>query len=276
MNIQAGSERNLNLISWGISGVFMLLLFLLLSLFHVAQPRQEDVPAETLLRWVRTIVPTNTSEAVRRVRVRERLSERIPFVQPKLRETGRRALAPMPSPSTPANSEARQPESLDRRLPERGRRSARVTAIDDFQAVGDGNRNGSSLDLGSGPAAIDRSASSRGKDNATELKLANRAIDGVLARYLGCEGSSFPAGQVRVEGKNWDFWLCEDGSVTRILLKSGKDLHQLVLGEGMLLQGHRRGVLEGSGSGIVRSLHATIEEARPFSSALTAFLGGQP
>lgn len=276
MNIHAGSERNLNLISWGISSAFMLLLFLLLSLFHVARPRQDDVPAETLLRWVRTIVPTNTSEAVRRVRVRERLSERIPFVQPKLRETSRRALAPMPAPASPAQSESRQPESLERRLPERGRRSARVTAIEEFNATGQGNRTGSALDLGSDLTGIDRSGSSRGSDEATGQKLASRAIEGVLARYLGCEGSSFPAGQVTVEGRLWDFWLCEGESVTRVLLKSGSDLHQLVLGEGMLLQGHRRGVLEGSGSGIVRSLHATVEEARPFSSALTAFLGGQP
>lgn len=275
MNIRDQHAGRIHLISWAVSFGFMLLLYLLLGVFQVRQPQQNEVPEESLLRWVRTIVPVSPQERIRRIRVRERISQRIPTIEPRNIEDMRSRLPVR----HPRQDEQRLQPREDREAPvlkprERNDRPGMAITEHWTDGLDATERQGVQLDLQDGGSVQRDERRGQARSEGSVAALPRMPLDPVLARFLGCAGSVFPGGTLMLDGRSFRFWICENEDVTRALLRQDEELHALVLaGEAMRLQSYRKGVLEdGSGQSVVRSLHASLDGGEPYRQALVGHL----
>lgn len=268
-------ESQFRLLGWSGSLVLSVLLWLVLAQLAIDRPRQAPPPTETMLNWVRTIVPPPSADQLARIRARERTR----------REAERSGLRPLTRPDggPPGGAASRERPGLVRpgedpgrglpSLPDRGTRprlvertGSRPMLVERARPDGgrslvrEDSREGTGLERGrggielrSGPAPRRATGRATSLDaRGALLSLPRQELDPALAGFMGTKSSNPPGGNLTLGGQPWQVWVVEEGGLLRVLLRRGDEVRLLVLAGGeMQVQAFQRGEVSRARGGLV-------------------------
>jgi hypothetical protein len=286
-------------IAWGSGLIFITALFLLLNLFSVAKPSEQNVPGFELLNWVRQVYKAPMQTA----RVRERMGERavrkitgiddqlkksLQTLRPRQQKRGQNDKAQ--NQNQQRIIENRDIISTDRNVERQVTRgSNRDLDFGDRNGSSDRDHQGVALGFGDGLqqdiAANSKNRSNQARHNFDRFLNWDNAlsywdISNELAAFTPCGGARFKGAEILLDGKRWRAWVCppapgdSKNAINSMLLRHEDKLMLFTMsGDNLELQGLKEAELVRSNSGFtIISQHSRLADGGSLHNSFIQFL----